>query len=233
MNEVRRTPMPRSPTPRSALSGVTTPRTMFWSTWSIITTRPSTHMGHVESPAGSGLSLDRHPHEGAVLRPGAVVVLDVGAAEQLVEHEPGMGRALTDAAVGDHLRVVRDAGALVKGGELVGRLEGAVLVGGLAPRHVGRPRHVAGHLGLLLGQVGGRHQLAPVLLGRAHVDELRLAELGQDLVAEGAQLVAHLARDLEVGRLRRRRVGDKLATLELPLLAAAVEELDAVEAEIG
>src|SRR3712207_1764693 len=53
------------------------------------------------------------------LRPGAVVVADVAVAEQVVEHEPGVARALPDAAVGDHLLAPREAGlALVDRPEL-------------------------------------------------------------------------------------------------------------------
>jgi hypothetical protein len=39
-------PMPASLTPKSCFNGVTTPRTMFWSTWSIMITSPSTHIGN-------------------------------------------------------------------------------------------------------------------------------------------------------------------------------------------
>src|SRR5438067_372800 len=242
--------MARSPMPRSCFSGVTTPRTMFWSTWSIMMTRPSTHMGHVEradgpgsrsgpgavsprsagagvapSVPGSGASsaLDGDSDEGAVFGPGAVVVLDVLVAQQLPKHEPGVGRALADAAVGDHVLVGGDAGALVEVLQVVSRLEGAVLVGRLAPGDVRGAGDVPGHLSLLLRQVGRRHQLAAILLGRADVDELGLADLLEHLVAQRPQLVTDLALDLEVGGLQRRGVGDQLAALELPLLAPAVQ----------
>src|SRR5436305_3933190 len=42
-------PISRSPMPRSCCSGVTTPRRMFWSTWSMKMTRPSTHIGQTET----------------------------------------------------------------------------------------------------------------------------------------------------------------------------------------
>ena len=48
--------------------------------------------------------LDRHVDEVAPLGPRAVVVLDVVAAEQLVQDEPRVRRALADAAVGDDRR---------------------------------------------------------------------------------------------------------------------------------
>ena len=40
--------------------------------------------------------LYRHADEAPVLGPGAVVVLDVGLVEQLVQHEPGVRRPLAD-----------------------------------------------------------------------------------------------------------------------------------------
>ncbi len=46
---VSRMPICRSPIPRSCFNGVTTPRRMFWSTWSMKMTRPSTHIGHGET----------------------------------------------------------------------------------------------------------------------------------------------------------------------------------------
>src|SRR5439155_11914059 len=194
--------MARSPMPRSCLRGVTTPRTMFWSSWSIMRTRPNTHIGHsgavlgaaavaggasggagvAPSVPGSGASsaLDGDPDERAVFRPGTVVVLDVLVAQQLAQDEPGVSRPLTDAAVGDDVLVRHDVRALVEALELVRRLERSVLVGGLAPRDVGSTRDVARHLGLLLGEMGGGQQLAAVLLGRPDVDELDLADLLQD-----------------------------------------------------
>src|SRR5688500_6447948 len=77
------------------------------------------------------LLLDGHPHGITPLGPGAVVVADLGVAEQLVQHEPGVAGALADAAVGDDVLVRRDALALVERAQLVGRLEGLVGVGGL------------------------------------------------------------------------------------------------------
>src|SRR5687768_3297374 len=44
---------------------------------------------------------DRRADQVAPLRPRAVVVLHVLEAQQILEHEPGMARALADAAVGD------------------------------------------------------------------------------------------------------------------------------------
>ena len=49
--------MPRSPTPKSSLSGVIMPRTMFLSISSMRSTRPSTHIGSVKSRTKNGRSV--------------------------------------------------------------------------------------------------------------------------------------------------------------------------------
>src|SRR3954452_17814729 len=90
--------------------------------------------------------LDRHADEAAPFGPAAVVVADSLVAGQLVEHEPGMRRALADPAVRDHVLVRRDALALVQRAKLVGALERAVLADRLRPRDRGRARDVAGPL---------------------------------------------------------------------------------------
>src|SRR5690349_21304395 len=115
----------------------------------------------------SGPLLDRDADERAVLGPRAVVVLHVLVAEQLVQREPGVARPLADAAVGDGLAAVIQAGLGVELGEVLVGLESAVLVRGLAPRHVERRRDVTAPLALLLRQVRRREQLARELVGRA------------------------------------------------------------------
>src|SRR5215207_10452935 len=130
--------------------------------------------------------LDRDADERAVLDPAAVVVLDVGLAEQLPQHEPGVAGALADAAVGDGRLAVVVALLGVERLELLVALEGAVLVGRLAPRDVLGGRDVAALLRLLLRQVRGGEDLAGELVGRADVDQVLRADRGDDLVAERA-----------------------------------------------
>src|SRR3954463_14413908 len=72
--------------------------------------------------------LDRDADERAVLDPAAVVVLDVGLAQQLVQDEPGVARPLADAAVGDGGPAVVEALLGVELRQLLVGLEGAVLV---------------------------------------------------------------------------------------------------------
>ena len=127
-----------------------------------------------------------------------------------------------------------EADLVVERRELVVGLEGAVVVGVLAPRHVDRGGDVAGALGLLLREVGRGEQPTGVLVGAAHVDEVLGADRGDDLVAEGADRVVLLGRGVRRLLAGGQLVG-QLAGVELPLLAAAVEELDvlvAVELEV-
>src|SRR5687767_5496029 len=79
------------------------------------------------------LALHRRADEIPPFRPRPVVVLHIWIAEQVLQHEPGVTRALADAAVRDHLLVARDPLALVKPGQLLVALEGAVFVACLRP----------------------------------------------------------------------------------------------------
>src|SRR3954451_8021771 len=115
----------------------------------------STLAGNVSPCLGaehiSTSQLDRGAHQGAVFRPTAVVVLDVPVSQQLLQHEPGVRRALTDAAVGDGLLLAVQAGLGVQLGQVLIRLERAVLVGRLAPRNVDGAGDMPRALALLLG----------------------------------------------------------------------------------
>src|SRR3954471_10163880 len=89
--------------------------------------------------------LDWHRDHVAPLGPRAVVVLHVAFAQQLVQHEPGVRRALADPAVrDDRLAGAGHALAAVKLAQLVGRLERPVLLPRLRPRPRTRARDVAG-----------------------------------------------------------------------------------------
>src|SRR3954468_4367314 len=173
--------------------------------------------------------LDGRADERAVLRPRAVVILDVVEAEQFLQREPGVGRSLADPAVRDHLAVAGDALGLVQGPQLVGALEGAVVVRGLDPRDVRRSGDVARDLRLLLRKVVGRQLLATELLGRPDVDEARRPDLGDDLVPHRADLRTLLTEEHVLGPLVARDIAHQLSALELPLLAPAVQQLDLLE----
>src|SRR3972149_1244714 len=95
------------------------------------------------------LSLNGLADHAAPLRPGAVVVADLRVAEQVLQDEPGVRGALADSAVGDGGLVLRDSGAAVEGGQLLGGLECAVLVNGLGPGDV----HGAGDVAAALGRL--------------------------------------------------------------------------------
>ena len=71
--------------------------------------------------AGPGSALlNRNVDEVAPLGPRAIVVLDVGLAEQLVKYEPRVGGALADPAVGDDRIASQNSLAAIQFAELVG-----------------------------------------------------------------------------------------------------------------
>src|SRR4029453_19106266 len=88
----------------------------------------------------AGLLLDRDAYQVPPLGPASVVVPDVGVAERIGQHEPGMAAALADAAVDDDVVVLLQPLLLfVDGAKLVGRLEGVVLgIDGAPPRDARR-----------------------------------------------------------------------------------------------
>src|SRR5438876_12220875 len=98
------------------------------------------------------LLLDGRAHQRAPLRPRPIVVAHVLVAEEVRQDEPGVGGALADAAVGDHVFVRRYALALVELRELVRRFKGAVFVHRLRPDDVLRPWDVPAALGSFLWQ---------------------------------------------------------------------------------
>src|ERR1700751_4409034 len=98
----------------------------------------------------SASQLDRGAHQGAVFGPTAVVVLDIPVPEQFLQNEPGVRRTLPDPAVSDGFLRPVQTGVGVQLGQLLVGLEGAVLVGCLAPGDVDRAGDVAGALALLL-----------------------------------------------------------------------------------
>src|SRR6478735_4301223 len=172
----------------------------------------------------TGSPLDRDAHGVAPLGPRTVVVADRLETEEVGQHEPRVRRALADAAVGDDVVGRREALLLeVDRLEVLAGLERAVLVGRARPRHRLRPGDVAAAHRPLLGVVGHVEQLAGVLAGRADVDE-RLAEVGQDLVLEGADRSVVALRDGVVDRRRRRDVAGQVTALGDPLGTPAVEE---------
>src|SRR4051812_42683540 len=210
------------------------------------TTRPvitvsfsrSTLAGNVRPCFGaehiSTSQLDRGTHQGAVFRPTTVVVLDVLVSQQFLQHEPGVRRALTDSAVGDGFLLSVQSGLGVQLGQVLVGLEGPVLVGRLAPRNVDSAGDMPWALALLLREVGGREDLARELVGGAHVDEVLAADSGDDLVTERADRVIRLLGGVAGGGPIHRIAGQR-TPVELPLLAAAVEQLDvlvAVELEV-
>src|SRR3970040_1216029 len=181
---------------------------------------------------GPRLALDRLADHAAPLRPGAVVVADLRIAEQVLEDEPGVRGALADAAVGDGGLVLGDAGAAVEGGQLLVRLEGAVLVHGLGPGEVRGAGDVAAALGRLQEARRGQ-DLAGELCRRAHVHQAARLPVYEaaHVGLEGAQRRLVAAGRLVAGRRDGGLLGRGLALVDIrPLLAAAVHEADVLVA---
>ena len=152
-----------------------------------------------------------------------------------MEHEPGVRRALADPAVGDDRLAVRDhALAPVELPQLVGRLEGAVLVDRLRPRHRGGARDVPGALGALLLVAGHRDQLAGELLRAADVDQVASPLSSASRTSSRfARIDSSPGFASNVGLRIRRHLGRRLAALGDPLLARAVDQLDVVVAVVA
>src|SRR5688500_4186806 len=111
------------PTNRMSRSGATT-SSMVW----LVARRNSSAVGRAMTWRLRAFAhLDRYTDERAVLGPAAVVVADVGVAEQLRQHEPCVAGALADAAVDGHIAVGGHALCGVQVAQLVVRPECAVL----------------------------------------------------------------------------------------------------------
>src|SRR5215469_3436682 len=115
--------------------------------------------------------------------------------------------------------------------KLVGGLERSVIVRGPRPRHVDGARNVPRYLGLLAWQVVGCELLPAELLRRAYVHEPGpvAADGAEDVIAHCPDAGALWCLDPEFPMRVDRYPGDQLATLQLPLLAAPVEQPDRVE----
>src|SRR5436190_24387699 len=107
--------------------------------------------------------LNRRVYKVAPFGPATVVVADLGVAKQVGEYEPGVGRALADAAIGNHVLVGGYALATIDFAQLVRALEGAVLAHSGCPGDVLRAGDVAAALRSLLWVVSHVDHLARVL----------------------------------------------------------------------
>src|SRR6266511_1325098 len=92
--------------------------------------------GFMPAPGSSRGGLRRAALDGggdqvAPLGPAPVVVPDVLHAEEVLEDEPAVARPLPDAAIGDHRLLSGDPVVGVELPQLLGALEGPILVAGL------------------------------------------------------------------------------------------------------
>src|SRR6266699_1641739 len=146
----------------------------------------------VDAIGFSALLLDGCSDEAAPLCPGAIVVANVGIAQQGVQHEPGVATAFPDATIGDHLFVGSDAMACIQRAQFLRRLEGAIFPHGHRPGNIDRPWNVPASLRPLLMPVGRSEQLPAEFARRAHIHQgtIPTPKREQDLVPEGADTVA-------------------------------------------
>src|SRR5215212_6763230 len=179
------------------------------------------------------LALYRGADQVAPLGPRTVVVAYVVVAEEVGEHEPGVGGPLPDPAVGYYVFSPAEAGlALVDLTQLVGALEGPVLPDRPRPRHVRGPGNVTAPERPFLRIVGHVEELALVLAGAPHVNErpARL-EVLLDVLLEGPDLLVIPIRYRVLGTWEGRHFLGHLAALSLPLDPPTVHNLDVVVAE--
>ena len=112
-----------------------------------------------------------------------------------MQHEPGMGAALADPAVGDGvLAEVQARLVLIQRAQLVIRFECSVIVGGLGPRDVLRGRDVATALGAL-SLLAPKATLVALGVFVAVVVAFRYVSLGSIVAVALFPLLAWLLRD--------------------------------------
>src|SRR5439155_15900897 len=183
------------------------------------------HHAHMMARSRRSSLLDGYADQASPLGPGAVVVADLVMAEQVAQHEPGVGAPLADAAVRDDLTASGQALSLVDRPKLVGVLEASVFGDGRGPRNVLRAGDVTTALRALLWKILRREQLARVLLRGADVDDLRatIRHALEHQVPQGAHRRVRRLRPIVAPRERWRRVRQG-STLCDPLRASTVHE---------
>src|SRR5215467_7626998 len=193
------------------------------------------------SGGNAGLRGARFIHDGsadevAPLGPGAVIVANLVEAEQILEREPRVRAALTDAAVGDDFARTADALIAIELLQIVEGLESAVLVSGLRPGNIGGLGNMAGAL-RGFAHPRRRDDFAGELINGTNVDELAgllAVEDRGDVFLESADGFVGGRNAIGGGGDAGEVLGECALFLE-PFLAAAVDEaniLVAVELEL-
>src|SRR6478752_5476878 len=173
--------------------------------------------------------IDRQADDIAVLSPGTVIIGDL-VAKQARQDEPAMARSLADpAGRDDRLRAV-DADLGIELPQLLDRLDRAIsLVYCACPGQVDGAWDMAGAERQFL-EPSRCDDLARELVGRADVEDAGIRLLFDDIHDIGqprAQRAVGLG-DGEARRLDRCRTGRDRALLQLPFLAATIEQLHVV-----
>src|SRR6266446_8792626 len=114
--------------------------------------------------------LNRRGDHVAVLGPASVVILNVVESEQILQDEPGVARALANAAIGDRVFLWIHAFLLnVNLLQLIGGFEGAVLIHSGAPGNALGSRDMSTTLGSF-AHARRRDDLPGKLVRAAHID---------------------------------------------------------------
>src|SRR6266852_1225376 len=136
------------------------------------------------------LLLDGDADQAAPFGPGAIVVAYCRIPEQVVQHEPGVTAAFTNATVGHHFFLGGNPFAFVQGTQFLRWFESAIFADGQRPGNVDRPRNVPSPLCAFLGQVRRGEQLPAIFTRRAYIHQRKsiTPEGEQDLIAESADI---------------------------------------------
>src|SRR5215472_11608252 len=123
---------------------------------------------------------DRSVYQIAPFGPTAVVVAHLLEAQQVFEHEPGMGTALADAAVSYGFPFRFHALGAVECDQFIIGLKRAVLIDRLGPWHAHRAGNMPSSLGGL-GHAGRSDHFAGEFIRRTHVYQISAAFAVQNL----------------------------------------------------
>src|SRR5699024_4766551 len=105
------------------------------------------------------------------LGPRAIVIADLVVAEQMGEHEPGVGAAFPDPAINHDVVFRGETGfGAVEVLEFGTGAEGTVVGGSFGPGHIGSTGNMAPTYGALLGVVGHMQEFPGELAGGTHIN---------------------------------------------------------------
>src|SRR6266550_7310064 len=180
-----------------------------------------------------GTLLNRSANCVAPLRPATVVVPHAIVAEEIGEHEPGMGGSLANAAVRDDVVAFLETLFLfVDGAQRSRVLEASIRIRGARPGNTARSLDVAAPQGSFLRVIGHVGALSGVFFGRTYVDKrLTRRRVLANLLEESANLFIRTFRRLVAAFRKARDLCIEGTPFLLPLDAPAVQKLRIGEAK--